>query len=77
MVTVLILKRKKEMQKVINKYSKLILLVITICIAFSCSKDEDIANLDETIFIRHKDADMPAYIHGNASEFLNILVSWD
>ena len=39
------------------------------------NSDENIDNLDETIFVRHKDADMPAYIHGNASE--KIFLIWD
>ncbi len=43
---------------------------------FSCTKEEiNLNELDETIFVRHKGADMPAYIHGNGSEkvFLVIL----
>ncbi len=35
---------------------------------FSCSKNDDLGNLDSTIFIRHKNTDMPAYIYGNGSE---------
>lgn len=36
---------------------------------FSCTKDElDLSDLHETIYLRHKQADMPAYVHGNASE---------
>lgn len=63
------------MQYIINKYSKVILVIMTLWTTFSCSKDEDVTNLNETIFVRHKNADMPAYIHGNASEktFLIIL----
>lgn len=35
----------------------------------SCSKDEiNLSNLDETIYVRHRQADMPAHVHGNASE---------
>lgn len=61
--------------KKINKYLKVILLLVVLWTTFSCSKDENLNNLEETIFVRHKDADMPAYIHGNASDktFLIIL----
>jgi pimeloyl-ACP methyl ester carboxylesterase len=36
---------------------------------FSCTKEEmNLSNLNETIYLRHRQADMPAHIHGNASE---------
>lgn len=36
---------------------------------FSCSKDEiNLDNLNETIYLRHQQADMPAHVHGNASD---------
>ncbi|MBX2871892.1 MAG: alpha/beta hydrolase [Saprospiraceae bacterium] len=36
---------------------------------FSCTKEEmNLDNLSETIYLRHRQADMPAYVHGNASE---------
>ncbi|MCL5127794.1 alpha/beta fold hydrolase [Algibacter sp. L4_22] len=62
------------MQKAINNYSKIVLLVVALVMIFSCSKDQNINNLDETIFVRHKDADMPAYIHGNASEKIFLII---
>ncbi|MEO0572762.1 MAG: alpha/beta hydrolase [Bacteroidota bacterium] len=34
----------------------------------ACSNDHTLSNLDATVFVRHKGADMPAYIKGNASE---------
>ena len=74
MVTVLILKRKKEMLKTINNYSKTILILVVLWTAFSCSKDENSNDLNDTIFVRHKDADMPAYIHGNASENIFLII---
>ena len=44
--------------------SLLILLSI-----FSCTKEEmNLNNLNETIYLRHRQADMPAYVHGNASD---------
>lgn len=36
---------------------------------FSCAKEEIIlSDLNETIYVRHQQADMPAYVHGNASD---------
>lgn len=55
--------------KQFNKsFLKIVFAAIMICLAIACSDDFDINSLDETIFVRHKDADMPAYIRGNASE---------
>lgn len=75
MAIVLILKRKREMNKTLHNYSKIGLLVVALCAVFSCTSDDNLAQLDATIFVRHKDADMPAYIHGNATDktFLIIL----
>lgn len=51
-----------------SKLNAVISLLVAITF-IACSKDDlDINNLNETIVIRHKGADMPAYIHGNASE---------
>lgn len=48
---------------------KIFVILILIIGMFSCIDDHvDIYELDETIYVRHKNADMPAYIHGNASE---------
>ncbi len=44
------------------------LIVLTVLNFSSCSKDDDLGSLNDTIIVRHKDADMPAYIHGNGSE---------
>ncbi|TPN88805.1 alpha/beta fold hydrolase [Aquimarina algicola] len=49
-------------------FLKIIFAAITICLVTACSNDFELNDLDETIFVRHKDADMPAYIKGNASE---------
>lgn len=56
------------MQIINNKYPKALLLIVVLCTIFSCSNDENSSHLDDTIFVRHKDADMPAYIHGDASD---------
>ncbi|EDP70833.1 hypothetical protein FBALC1_08738 [Flavobacteriales bacterium ALC-1] len=74
MATVLTLKRKKNMQKIIKNCSKVIVLIITLCTVFSCSNDIDFNNLNDTIFVRHRNADMPAYIHGNGSEKVFLII---
>ncbi len=51
-----------------RSFLNLVVLAITICSVASCSDDENLNDLDETIFVRHRNADMPAYIRGNASE---------
>lgn len=62
------------MQKRIHHFSKIILTFFVILTVFSCAKEENTNNLDETLFVRHKDADMPAYIHGNASENIFLIM---
>ncbi|GGD08879.1 alpha/beta fold hydrolase [Hyunsoonleella pacifica] len=55
--------------KQFNKpFLKIIFAIITLCIVAACSNDNVLNDLDETIFVRHKNADMPAYVRGNASE---------
>lgn len=60
------------MKKIINRY--ILVLIVVICTSFSCSNDENLNNLNETIFVRHENADMPAYIHGNASEKIFLII---
>lgn len=51
-----------------NKLKIAVALLLLLNI-FSCSQEEiNLSNLNETIYLRHRQADMPAYIHGNASE---------
>ncbi len=51
-----------------NMYKTAVTLLVLLNI-FSCKKEEvDLSDLHETIYLRHKQADMPAYVHGNASE---------
>lgn len=48
---------------------KTAIAVLVMLSIFSCSKDEiDLSNLNEIIYVRHRQADMPAYIHGNGAE---------
>lgn len=51
----------------------IVLIALTILGLSSCSKDDDLGNLDETIMVRHEGADMPAYIYGNGSEKVFLL----
>ena len=55
------------LKRVIHQ-SALILTALFILSVFSCSKNDDLGNLNDTIIVRHKNADMPAYIHGNGKE---------
>ena len=57
--------------------TKLAIAIITLLVlAFSSCSDNDVNlnDLDETIFVRHKKADMPAYIHGNGSEKVFLII---
>lgn len=62
------------MQKISKTFSKTLLILVVLYTAFSCSKEENSSTLNETIFVRHKDADMPAYINGNASESIFLII---
>ncbi|MEZ4825004.1 MAG: alpha/beta hydrolase [Bacteroidia bacterium] len=54
-------------------FRPIILLCLVIPLAFSCVQETP-GVLNETIYVRHEGADMPAYVHGNASEKVFILV---
>lgn len=57
-----------------NRMAMIAIIAIALCV-FSCSdEDVNINALDETIFVRHKNADMPAYIHGNASDKVFLII---
>ncbi|WP_187388341.1 alpha/beta fold hydrolase [Seonamhaeicola marinus] len=62
------------MQKAIKHNSLRLVLIVFLSTLFSCSNDDSLSNLNETIFVRHKNADMPAYIHGNASEKVFLII---
>lgn len=74
MAIVLILKRKKEMLKIIFNTIKIVVLIVVFLSVFSCSKEENLSDLSDTLFVRHKGADMPAYIHGNGSEKVFLII---
>lgn len=48
---------------------KTVVVLFVLLNIFSCSKDEiNLNNLNETIYLRHRQADMPAHVHGNAAD---------
>ncbi|MFS4467508.1 alpha/beta fold hydrolase [Maribacter sp. 2210JD10-5] len=55
------------MKKKIYKNAKMLLTIASFLFILSCAK-EDMDNLSDTLYVRHKGADMPAHIYGNASE---------
>ncbi len=61
------------MQKIITNHLKIVVLTLTLLSLFSCSK-EDIGDLSDTLFVRHKGADMPAYIYGNGADKIFLII---
>lgn len=56
------------MQIIIKSNIKIIAITLLVLSIYSCSEENvNINDLNETIFVRHKNADMPAHIHGNGS----------
>lgn len=48
---------------------KIALPLFAILSIFSCTEENiKLSELNETIYVRHQQADMPAYVHGNASD---------
>lgn len=63
------------MQKIIKVKLKIIATIVLVLSMSSCSKEDvRINDLNETIFVRHKKADMPARIYGNASEKVFMII---
>jgi len=63
------------MKKMIRNGIKLIVITLLTLSVCSCKKEElKLGNLNETIIVRHKNADMPAYIHGNGSEKVFLII---
>lgn len=56
------------MQQLIHTSTRVFIILIATLSLFSCSKDANLSNLEETLIVRHKNADMPAYIFGNGTE---------
>lgn len=63
------------MQRIVKSTLKTVGITLIALGIFSCSKEDvNRNNLDETLFVRHKNADMPAYIHGNGSEKVFLII---
>ena len=62
------------MLRIITVRINTLLIVTALFSLTSCSNDDSIENLDETFFVRHENADMPAYVHGNATEKIFLIV---
>ncbi|MEM6343803.1 MAG: alpha/beta hydrolase [Bacteroidota bacterium] len=48
-------------------------LLLLSCLTLACGKT-DLSKLDETIYVRYNGADMPAYVHGNGSDKVFLVV---
>jgi len=53
---------------------KIFLVLLVAIQVISCSDSENISNLEDTLIVRHKGADMPAYIYGNGSEKVFLII---
>jgi len=63
------------MQKIIFNKLRTLAIIISLLGAFSCSEEDvNLDSLSDTIIVRHKKADMPAYIHGNGSEKVFLII---
>lgn len=61
------------MKKILYKNLKSIFALASVLFVLSCTK-EDNADLSDTLYVRHKGADMPAHIYGNASEKVFLII---
>lgn len=61
------------MRKMVYKFLKSVVVVLFFLFSFSCTK-EDINDLSDTLYVRHKGADMPAHIYGNASDKVFLII---
>lgn len=59
--------------KPMNKLNIIYIFLFSL-IFLGCSKDQDPINIDETVYIRYKGADMPVYMHGNLTSDVLLLV---
>lgn len=63
------------MNKTFQNILKIVVIPLFVLAMLSCSKEsDDLNDLHKTIYVRHKNADMPAYIHGNASEKVFLII---
>lgn len=61
------------MQKMVYNPIKTVLFLLSFLFVLACAK-EDIDDLSDTLYVRHKGADMPAHIYGNASEKVFLII---
>lgn len=58
-----------------NIFKSTVLIILMSLGLMACSKeDSSLNNLHDTIMVRHKKADMPAYIHGNGTEKVFLII---
>jgi len=63
------------MKKIVIYKLKIVGIALLVLGIYSCSKEDiNLSDLNETIFVRHKNADMPAYIYGNGSEKVFLII---
>lgn len=63
------------MQKIMNSKLKIVAITLLLLGISACSKEDvKLNDLNETIFVRHKKADMPARIYGNGSEKVFLII---
>lgn len=63
------------MEKIFKSKLQIVTIILFVLGMFSCSEEEiNLNDLNDTIFVRHKNADMPAYIHGNGSEKVFLII---
>jgi pimeloyl-ACP methyl ester carboxylesterase len=54
---------------------KITFIIVSFVILFSaCEKDDLSGTLDDVLYVRYKNAEMPAYIHGNGSEKIFLII---
>lgn len=54
---------------------KIVVSILLVVSVFSCSKDEiNLNDLNDTFFVRHKNADMPVHVHGNGAEKVFLII---
>jgi len=63
------------MKKIISSKLTIISIILLLLSFFSCSKEEtNLSDLNETFFVRHKNADMPVHVHGNGSQKVFLII---
>lgn len=53
---------------------KYLYLILFGFVFFSCAEEQDLGNLDQTIYVRNNGADMPVYLRGNMTSKVVVLI---